>query len=84
MPSVAFELGNSATLPGGSAPDTPGSAAKGALVDLARSAKLYAQAHGSTVGFTDKFKADVGPVVSTRLRTLADSAPWRVSARAGA
>jgi hypothetical protein len=73
MPSVTFDLGKSAILPGGSAPETPGSAAKGALSDLARSAQLYAQEHGSTAGFADKIKADAGPVVSTKFRSLTDT-----------
>jgi hypothetical protein len=47
--------------------------ARAALLDLARSAQLYAETHGSMAGFADALTAEQGPAIRGQLAELTDT-----------
>ncbi len=85
VPDVPLDV--SSQLRGGERTPAAGSAkasdeanARAALSDLARSAQLYAEEHGSMAGFADALTAEQGPAIRRQMAALTDtSAVARVS-----
>ena len=78
MPSTTFDLArlvaNGQRTPSGGPPSDEGEAsARAALVDLARSAQVFAVQHESLVGFADALTREQGPAIARQMALLTDT-----------
>jgi len=72
VPSVTFHIGAPGSL-NGATPPILETTARASLEGLARDAQAYLQQHGTTAGFADSVKADVGPAMNKLIPSLTDT-----------